>query len=380
MKILKWSSAGLVLLALVFWLVSSQRPGKTARPEVPTSGVPTQPAQIELGALDVFLLQEQVLSEGVPVAGSVRAIRTAWVKSKVAGELQDFMLREGDAVKAGQLIGKIDPIEYERRLRQSRELALAAQGQVDIAQKLFQNNQNLVQQGFISQSALETSRFSLQSAQASLRAAQAGSEVALKSLEDSIMRAPISGLVSTRGAQNRERLPIDARVVEIVDLSQLEVEANLSPSEAARVRVGQTALLKIEGQPNQTPAKVSRINPSVQSQSRNVLVYLELGATAGIRQGQFAQGQIGASQTKTLALPLTAIRNDQSVPYVQWVSDKQVKHTPVRIGLHGTLANDPEGEVWVQVEGLPSGTQVLAGHLGRLREGAPVARTDAAGH
>jgi RND family efflux transporter MFP subunit len=368
----RWWAVLLALLTLLAYFGWRQRSGQA--PQVGTSA--TTPADhIEVADTDVLTLGEHDLTWGVAVSGNLRAVHSAWVKARVAGELQDFKLREGDAVKAGQVLGRIDPIEFERKYKQALEQAQAARSQVDIAQKQFENNQALVQQGFISKTALDTSLYTLQSAQATLRAAQAGADVAHKSLDDSVLRAPLSGLVATRSSQNGERLGIDTKIVEIVDLNQMEVEASLSPADASQIQVGQSALLQIEGFERAMPARVSRINPSVQVGSRNVLAYLQLNAQIGLRQGLFAQGQIGTTQVHGLALPVTAMRTDQSVPYVQWIDGDKVAHARIQQGARGNLTDDPDGEVWVKVDGLPAGTRVLAGHLGRLREGLQVRQT-----
>ena len=76
-----------------------------------------------------------------------------------------------------------------------------------------------------------------------------------------------------------------------------------------------------------------------------------------------------------MALPVTAVRTDQSVPYVQWVDGDKVAHAQVKLGTRGPRAQDPDGETWIHIEGLPAGTRVLAGHLGRLREGLSVRKT-----
>jgi RND family efflux transporter MFP subunit len=371
MKINKKIVAAAVVLALLAAWGIKQRSLTTPAP----TGAKTQADHIEVAETDVLTLGEQELLQGVSVSGTLRAVQSAWVKARVAGELQEFRVREGDSVKAGQVLGRIDPTEYERRYRQAQEQAQAAKSQVDIAQKQYDNNQALVQQGFISKTALDTSLFSLQSAQASLRAAQAGAEVAHKSLDDSVLRAPFSGMVATRGSQNGERLAIDTRVVEIVDLSQLEIEASLSPADASQIQVGQAARMQVEGWTDPVSAKVTRINPSVQVGSRNVLAYLKLPTQNGMRQGLFAQGQIGVAQVKGLAVPVTTVRTDQSVPYVQWVDGDKVAYAQIKQGPRGTRASDPDGEAWVQIEGLPAGTQILAGHLGRLREGLAVRKT-----
>ena len=373
MKINKWALAGLALaVGLGVWGLRQRSSGSA-----PAAGNAAQADHIEVAATDLVTLQEQSIAEGVPVSGTLRAVQSAWIKARVAGELQGFTLREGDSVKAGQVLGRIEPTEFERRYRQAQEQAQAAKAQVEIAQKQYDNNAALVQQGFISKTALDTSLFSLQSAQATLRAAQAGAEVALKSLDDSVLRAPINGLVASRGAQNGERLAIDTKVVEIVDLSQWELEATLSPADASRVQVGQEARLQIEGNSRTVTGRVTRINPTVQPGSRNVLAYVQVPPAAGLRQGLFAQGQIGTAQSLGLALPLSTVRTDQSVPYVQWVNEGKVNHAQVQLGVRGPLASAPEGELWVTVQGLNAGTTVLAGHLGRLRENLSV-RTTAA--
>ena len=376
MKFLNKTRLGTVLLVLVALLAFFGWRQRNASTPPMSTNARSQADHIEVAATDVLTLSEQDLALGVAVSGSLRAVQSAWVKSRVAGELQEFKLREGDAVKAGQVLGRIDPVEFERKYKQALEQAQAARSQVDIAQKQFENNQALVQQGFISKTALDTSLYTLQSAQATLRAAQAGADVAHKLLDDSVLRAPLSGLVATRSAQNGERLPIDSKIVEIVDLSQMEVEASLSPADASQIQVGQSALLQVEGFERALPARVTRINPSVQAGSRNVLAYLQLEAQPGLRQGLFAQGQIGTRQVHGLSLPVTAVRTDQSVPYVQWIDGDKVAHARIQQGARGNRVSDPDGEAWLTLEGLPAGTRVLSGHLGRLREGLQVRQTE----
>src|SRR6185369_657887 len=158
------------------------------------------------------------------------------------------------------------------------------------------------------------------------KAALAAVDVAKKALDDTVLRAPISGIVSARVAQPGERVAIDAKVVEIVDLSRLELEATLTAADSVNVRVGQTAALQIEGRAQPVAAKVVRINPSAQAGSRSVLAYLEVADVAGLRQGLFAQGTLGTGQLTALAVPLAAVRTDKPAPYVQVVENNQVAH------------------------------------------------------
>jgi len=216
------------------------------------------------------------LQQTLPISGPIKAVNAAFVKARVAGELLDLQVREGDTVQAGQVIARIDPTEYQARLRQAQQQAQSAKAQVDIAQRSYDNNRSLVDQGFISKTALETSAFTLAASQASFQAAQSGVDVLQKALDDAVMRAPIGGLIAQRLAQNGERIAVDARVVEIVDLSRLELEASLSPEDAMRVRIGQSAQLTIDGAEQTIGARVARVNPSASASNRAVVVYLSV--------------------------------------------------------------------------------------------------------
>ena len=324
---------------------------------------------LEIAGSDVLRVQATDLRQGLAVSGSLRAVRSAFIKARVAGELMDLQVREGDAVKAGQVLARIDPTEYQRRVRQAQEQAEAAKAQVDITQRQFDNNRALVDQGFISKTALDTSLAALQSAQATHRAAMAGTDVARRALEDAVLVAPFSGWVAARTAQNGERLSIDTRILELVDLSQLELEAALSAADARGVRLGQTATLHVEGLQQAVTATVLRINPSAQAGSRSVLVYLKIGDVGGLRQGLFAQGVLGTEQRTVIAVPLNTVRTDQPTPYVQVIEADKVRHRSVQMGARGTVSGDPLSETWVEVQGLSEGAQLLGAHVGRLRDG-----------
>jgi RND family efflux transporter MFP subunit len=306
----------------------------------------------------------------LPISGALKAVNSAFVKARVAGELQGLVLREGDPVRAGQVIGRVDTTEYQARVRQAQQQAEAAKAQVDIAQRTLDNNQSLVNQGFISKTALDTAQNNLAGAQASYGAAKAGTDVALKSLEDTVLRTPIDGHIAQRLVQNGERVAVDAKVLEIIDLRTLELEAALAAADSVQIQTGQTAQLRIEGLAQPVPARVARINPTTVAGSRAVLAYLSLDATPGLRQGLFAQGSLALGQVKVLAVPLDAVRTDKPQPYVQRVVDARVAHQDVTLGASG----ERQGVPMVEVQGLSEGAELLAGSVGALRAGTRVLR------
>ncbi|MDI1239682.1 MAG: efflux RND transporter periplasmic adaptor subunit [Polaromonas sp.] len=368
----------LLLLATAVWGTLSARK-KQQQALADTTAAKAQTV-VELAVTDVFQAKTVELSQGLPVSGSLKAVNSAFVKTRVAGELQGLTVREGDSVKAGQVLARIDASEYQSRMRQAQEQADSAKAQIDIVQRQYDNNQALVNQGFISKTALDASQANLHAAKANHRAALAAAEVARKSLDDTVLRAPLSGQVAQRLAQPGERLGVDVRVLEIVDLSRLELEASLSAADALTVRPGQSAILQIEGSTQTVKATVARINPSAQGGSRSVLVYLAIDNTAtplGLRQGLFAQGTLGTTRIPALAVPLSAVRTDKPAPYVQVVDNKQVVHKPVQMGLRGSSAADAGSSTLVAVKGLAENAVVIAGAVGTLREGTAVKFTQA---
>ena len=366
---LKWLIAVLILavLAAGAWrLVSGRQAQKTAL-EAQQAAQKTQ-AVVELAAADLVQARTVDLVQGLAIAGPLRAANSAFVKARVAGELQGLSLREGDRVTAGQVVARIDATESQARLRQAQQQAEAARAQVDIARRSFENNRSLVDQGFISKTALDTSLASLSAAEASYRAAQAGADLAVKALDDTVLRAPMAGLVAQRLAQPGERVAIDTRILEIVDLSRLELEASLSPADSLRVKAGQVARLTIEGATAPLAATVVRVNPSALGGSRAVLAYLAVQPNPGLRQGLFAQGTLATGTVAVLAAPLSAVRTDKPQPYVQLIQDGSVLHQTVELGERG----EREGQTLVGVKGVAENALLLSGSVGSLRAGTRV--------
>ncbi len=370
-----WWVVAVVLVAAAAWAGRAFMARKAGGPAAAASAAASAagasaPQGIDLSAGDVARASRAELSTLLSVSGSLKATQSAFVKARVAGELLTLTVREGDRVQAGQLIGKLDATDNQWRLRQAEDQAAAAKAQLDIAQRTLDNNKALVDQGFISRTALDTSVNSAAGAQASLQAAKASAELAKKAVGDSEVRAPIAGLVSQRLVQPGERVSVDARLIEIVDLSRIELEAAVAPEDVLAMRVGQTARVQIDGQAEAVDAKVVRINPSAQSGSRAVMAYLELVNSSGLRQGLFARADIQLTRKTALVVPASALRFDQAKPYVLTVEGGRAVQRSVATGARGDVRIDGRSESAVEItDGLAADAIVLRGTVGALRDG-----------
>ncbi|GAB4213324.1 MAG: hypothetical protein Fur007_07280 [Rhodoferax sp.] len=364
-----------VLLAVAVALTWRVLASRNAREAASNEEQKTALAQVEiaLAASDLIAIETHELSQRIPVSGTVTAVHSAWVKARVAGEVQGLSVREGESVAAGTVLARIQAPEVHARLAQARQQAQAALAQVQTAQRALTNNQALVQQGFVSATALLTARANLEAAQATAAAAQAGADATAQAVADTVVRAPLSAQVSQRLVQNGERVMPDTRLLELIDNRSLELVVELSAAESLQVRPGQTASLRLLDGDAALPAKVLRLNPGADRLSRRVSAYLSLPPHSGLRHGLLMQGHIETGRVQGLAVPLSALRTDAPLPYLQWFDGHAVRHTTVRVQAHGFVGD----EAWVTVQGLPAQTQVLRASVGRLRDGT-AARLQAA--
>ncbi len=364
---LPWLIALALILVLSLFVLRSLHARKLASA---TSTASRAPAMLELAPSDVVPATQLELARTLNVSGGLKAVDTAIVKAKVAAELKTLTVREGDAVKAGQVIGQLDTAEVDLRVQQAAQTAESSRAQLDIAQRALDNNRALVAQGFISSTGLETSISNQAAAQASYRAAVAAVDLARKSVVDTRLVAPITGTVSQRLAQPGERVAIDGRVVEIVDLSRIELEAAVAPEDVGAVQVGHRARLQVDGLADSVEAKVARINPSTQTGTRSVMVYLALTPRPGLRQGLFANGSIELDRRKALAVPVSAVRVDQPRPYVFVFDNGKIIERVVTLGGRGEAEVGGQREAVVEVtSGLVDGALVLRSSVGAVRGG-----------
>ncbi len=355
------------------------------KPKAPASIVPAAPAAgaAPAAALE-FLPQEIVVAEPVELrqllqlSGSLRAVELATVKSKVAGDVREVLVREGESVRAGQVVARIDATEYEARVAQARGNLNNARAQLEIATKTRDNNLTLVEQGFISRNAFDNSAHQYEAARASVDASQGALDIVLKSLNDTVLRAPIAGLVSVRYAQPGEKLPADSKLLDIVNLQKLELEAAVPASDIAQVAIGQAVDMRVEGQTGPFTGKVVRINPATQSGSRAIPVYIQLSNPQQLlRVGMFAEAQLVLnSRPGVLALPQTAIRKDGGGSYVFTIDGGKIARRPVTTGESGVGGNEPRIEI---LSGLDVGAQVVRTDMGILQSGTSVRIAPAGG-
>jgi RND family efflux transporter MFP subunit len=322
---------------------------------------------VEFTQQDLTIVEPQPLDHTLPLTGTLSPFNEATLKAKVAGELIQVAVREGESVKQGQVLARIDQTEVQARLAAREADVAAARAQLIWADKNRTTQNALLDKKFISQNAYDNIQSNYDVAVAKLRSAEAELVVARKSLGDSVLVAPFPGIVAQRHVQPGERVPLDAKVITVVNLARLELEAAVPAVEISRLRAGQQVTFRIDGFGERAfGGRIERINPSTQSGSRSINVYVVIDNPEGVlRGGLFAQGTVSLERVEgALVVPASAVREEIGQTFVYAIEGGLVKRKNVTVG-----AADASGRVQV-LRGLAAGERIVRVNLGALRDGA----------
>ncbi len=358
----------IIIAGGVTWALKQKSTVKPAPVAVPTTvAAPT----LEFLPSEIFTAKPLDIQQTLSLSGGLRAVDISSVKARVAAEVREISVREGDTVRAGQIVARMDVTEFQARVDQARGTLNAARAQLDIATKNRDNNRTLVEKGFISKNAFDNSASQYATAEANVEAAKGALDVVQKLVNDTVIRSPISGVVAMRYVQAGEKVSADNKLLDIVNLQKMELEAAVPTNDIVNVAIGQRVTLRIEGLPQTIEGKVVRINPATQSGSRSVLVYVQIANPQNqLRSGMFAEAQlILKTKTGVLALPQNAIRKDGNGTYVYVIEADALARKAVTVGMSGRSGDDYMTEV---LSGIDFGTQVIRTDMGSLQPGTHV--------
>jgi RND family efflux transporter MFP subunit len=348
-------------------LQSKQQAAKAAEAQAAKKKAQDKTPVHELAQGDVAAISARALSVSLPLSGSLAPLTQATIKAKVSGEIHETTVQEGQQVSSGQVLLRLDAADQRARLTQQQAMLDEAQARLSMASKNEANSQALLKQKYISQTAYDTTQNSVDLARASVKSAAAMVEIARIALADTVIRAPMAGIVSKRHVQAGEKVSPDMPVYTIVNLAQLTLEAPVPSAEIPRIKIGQEVRFKVDGfGARDFAGKVARINPTTESGSRAMLVYIAVDNGDGaLRGGMFAKGSIVTERSMVAPMvPLTAVRTEKHGTVVYALVNNKVVEQAVTLGLR----NEDEGYAEV-TEGLAPGAEVIVAKLDGVKPG-----------
>ena len=324
---------------------------------------------LELIPAEVHTIKPRGLVDVVRFTGTTQPIDQTIVKSRVAGRLAEVLVREGDRVTEGQVLARFETTELQAKLNERQSALEAARADARWTARDRSDKETLANRNIVSQSAADQARATAENRASMVAVAEAQLEVARKNLADAEVKAPFDGVVGERIANQGESLPIDGKILALLDTSHVEIAAQMPAADVIRMKVGQTARVNLEGFGDRVfDGRITRISPTTQAGSRSIPVYVEItDRHEALRGGLFGTGTVTVQEKgHALAVPASAMRKDDQGDYVLVVENDTLVRKPV-----GAVRTWSRGEL-VEVKGLESGMTVVSAPLPGLHAGQKV--------
>jgi RND family efflux transporter MFP subunit len=341
----------------------------TQKPAAQPTAAQKAERPLELIAAELHTVRERGLVDTVRFTGTTQPIDQTIVKSRVAGRLAEVLVREGDRVTAGQVLARFETTELQARVNERQSAVDAARADLRWAQRDKADKETLAARNIVSQAAADQARSAYENKTSMVSVAEAQLEVAKKNLADAEVRAPFAGVVGERLANQGESLPIDGKILNLLDTSRVEIAAQMPAADVVRLRVGQTVTATLEGFGDKKfEGRITRISPTTQTGSRSIPVYVEvLERNEGLRGGLFGTGIVVVQEkAHALAVPASAVRGDDAGEYVLAVEGDELVRRPI-----ATIRVWSRGEL-VEAKGLEGGLRVVSAPLPGLKAGQKV--------
>jgi membrane fusion protein, multidrug efflux system len=357
----------LIAIVVVAAIAATVAVRATKRAAAETSGA--APVTLEFTPADIATVELRALTRWLPLSGTLQPVDQTTVKAKVSGEIRQVLVRDGETVKAGQVLARFDTADLDAKLTERIGALEASRAQLALAEKTRAQNHTLLKQGFISQTAYDSAESNLSVNQGTLKSNEAQVQLARNALRDAIVTAPLSGTVAKRHVQPGERVSFDAPLVTIVELAQMELQAMVPANDIPELAIGMKVDLAIDGfGERRFTGTIERINPTTEAGTRAILVFIHIPNPDGaLRGGMFGTGKvILAAGAPVPTLPAVAIRTEVGQAFIWTIEEGKLARRIVTVGRR----DDTAGRVEIKTA-LGAEVPVLAAPFDNLKAGAP---------
>jgi HlyD family secretion protein len=335
-------------------------------------------AQAARPALSVTLTTPQPADWAQTLAANGNV--AAWQEAVIGAELSGYRLTEvlvnvGDAVKKGQLLARIASDTVAAELAQSRAAAEEAAATLAEARANAERARQVQASGALSAQQISQFLTAEQTALARLNAARAKVQADELRLSQTRVLAPDDGVISARTATVGSLAQNGQELFRLIRGGRLEWRAEVTATELARIKTGMVATLQPPGAATgvRVQGKVRMVAPTVDAQTRNALVYVDLPGGSPLRAGMFVRGELQVGQSTALTLPQSAVVLRDGFAYVYRVGpDNRVAETKVEVGRR-------VGDRVEITRGLAPDMRLVATGAGFLADGDVVRVVDAPG-
>jgi len=346
--------------------------GKTDKPAGPAKADAqsrTPPAVLLLSPEDMHTVSASAQAAGPVITGSLQPDRRADLRAEVSAVVLQVLKDNGEPVRAGDLIVRLDDTAIRDSLTSADEAVRASSQAFEQAERQVQRLKTLQAQGMTSMQALEDAEVRRNNAQSDLVAARARVVSARQQLRRTEVRAPFAGVVSERKVSAGDTAQVGKELVKVIDPGSLRFEGLVSADRMHELQAGQAVSFRVNGFPDvEFNGRVRRIDATANATTRQVEVVVDFvdRAAAPRVAGLFAEGRIEAGSSQVLTVPEGALQRAGEAAHVWRVAGKAVTKVGVQLG-----ERDPRTGDYPVLAGLAAGDRILRRPGSALVDGQP---------
>ena len=344
----------LIILTSII-VVSCQPPSQ--EPEEKEALERTGTAQVK-----AYKVVPRKISDQLSYTGTIEPVRKMVITPEVGGKIAEIHVEEGDRVREGELLAELDTRSIKLQLEQAQAALEVAKANYRDAERNLQRMKRLRKEDAISEQQLEKVTLAYESAQAQLKQARAAVNMAQHNLDVSIMRAPFSGIIASKNAEEGDVInPMmggfapNSGVVTLMDFSTVKINIEVTQEDVVLIEKGQPAFLQVSAYSSRKfKGEVAVVNQAADPASKKFEVEIQISnSELLLRPNTFGKISLEIkSREDVLAVPQRALLENS---YVFVVKNGVAEKRQVTIGLQSTemmeiIEGLSEGE-WVIVEG-----------------------------
>jgi membrane fusion protein, multidrug efflux system len=324
---------------------------------------------VSVGPEGIIVAKSSEIRIGPSISGTLTPQEAATLRSEISGPVVQTYVEQGQPVKRGQALARIDDTSIREALLSAQSAARSAKLALDNATRDAERQQRLEAAGAVAPRDVEAAQRALAAAQAAMADAQSRLTAAQQQLGKTTFRAPFNGIVSDRPVSAGDVVQPGAAIATVVNPASMRLEGSVPAEQLSSLKIGTPVIFTVNGYGTQTfTGRIDRINPTADPATRQVRVYVTIpNEKSTLVGGLFADGRVATESRQGIMVPTTAVDERGIAPIVLRIRSDTVQSVPVQLGVHDNASDRVEIRSGVSVgdtllanaaQGLAPGTRV----------------------
>lgn len=346
-------------------------PSQTPAPSAPEEPILPQVRTLKLKTVD--------FKDVLPVMGTIKGVTEIPLKFEINGVVKKINFREGERIKAGDLVASIDSKDVELKVAYAKAKFNAAQAAYNSVQKQLEIHKKLYEAGAIIKSKMEQIELEVESARYQLETTRSEEELASNEMRKTFIYAAKDGVMGARDAEEGEFVTPQDKVATIYEINEVFVEVGVVERDIDKIKLGQIAKVFVDAYPSLAfEGVVAYVYPVVEGKSRTLTVKIKVpNPKSLLLPGMFARAEMSIVELPgALMVPASALINSGGLTLLSIIPARTIQEAADELTGTAQIVKIKTGYLssdYAQIlEGASENDLVILEVQGELKENAPV--------